>query len=105
MTDIKQDTSAAATQALQDQAPGSEFSPLPHPDEARIVAALAECERKQTELFKKLYSGEPGTYMDREKWHQELDAVDREAAEWRGYAAAIALGYRTSAPGHAVVGY
>ena len=94
MTDIKQDTTAAAQQAIADQAPGSEFNPPPHPEEARIRAELAVCERKQTELFKKLYSGPPGTYMEREEWHEELREVDAAAAAWRRYLSEIALGYK-----------
>lgn len=81
---LPQDTTEAARQAITPQAPGSEFTPTPHPDIARIAARLKELEKLCTAVCDKLYMYKPGaaplTYMEREDLHEELAAYDKEKA-------------------------
>ena len=78
---LPQDTTEAARQAITPQAPGSEFTPAPHPDVARIAARLKELDALCTACCDKLYMGsKPMTYMEREDIHEEMAKYDRERA-------------------------
>lgn len=73
-----QNTAEAAAQALINQAPGSEFTPLPHPDVKAILARLSAVEAESTAICNKLYMGTPPTYMVREQLYDQQSALDAE---------------------------
>lgn len=81
---LPQDTSEAARQALAPQAPGSEFTPTPHPDIPRILARMKQLDAICTAICNELYMYGPGgqqpNWERREDLHEQEQAADRERA-------------------------
>lgn len=75
-----QDTSIAAAQAKQEQAPGSEFNPLPNPDIERLIKRMAELDKECTACYDKMYNGKTLSWKDREELDEEVRELDAERA-------------------------
>lgn len=102
----KQDTSVAAKQAVQEQAPGDEFHPLPNPEIEMLVTRLNELENDQRGLSAQLY-GPPGhydtfkgpPYMQRAMLQEKMGDLDTEICRIKAWLSAHIDSSQLDAPG------
>lgn len=92
-----QSTDEAARQALEPQKHGDEFKPKESPDIKALISRLNELEAECTQICDKLYMMAPGgsklTWVEREKYRERLNEVEREKGGIQGLLKSIYDGY------------